>query len=196
MFRRRWHKKPLQVHAGVEGEFKEAAQHLVPTLIAPPNFRSRIGVLRIIGRVVVNTSYFAKSVHKLLTNRYSAGTLYSGCYPSYHSMSRSRPDSLQSSLDLLVLKVLSRHAPIHGYGIAMHIQQASEDALRVEEGSLYPALHRMEEAGLVKAGWTTTENKRRARVYELTHHGRERLAAEQDRWSNFSAAVNRVLRFV
>lgn len=108
----------------------------------------------------------------------------------------AKSDSLQGSLDLLVMKVLSKYAPIHGYGIALHIQQASEDALRIEEGSLYPALHRMEEAGLVKASWTVTENKRRARVYELTKLGRERLAAEQARWDTFSAAVNRVLRFV
>jgi len=81
------------------------------------------------------------------------------------------PNSAQTALDLLVLTVLSHRAPLHGYGIATAIEELSEEALRVEEGSLYPALHRMEEAGWIAAEWTVTENKRRARVYRLTRGG-------------------------
>jgi PadR family transcriptional regulator PadR len=104
----------------------------------------------------------------------------------------ARPDALQGSLPLLVLKVLDRRGPLHGYGITAHIESIS-DVLRVEEGSLYPALHRMEEAGWIRAEWTTTENKRRARVYEITAAGREYLRAEQSRWTAISAAIGQVL---
>jgi transcriptional regulator len=95
---------------------------------------------------------------------------------------------------LLVLKILARRGPLHGYGITVRIQEISEDVLRVEEGSLYPALHRMEEAGWIKAKWRTTENKRRARVYEITADGLKRLDAEEKRWMAVSAAVVRVLK--
>jgi transcriptional regulator len=107
-----------------------------------------------------------------------------------------KPDSLQGSLDLLVLKILSRRSPLHGYAMMTAIQQMSEEVLRVEEGSLYPALHRMEEAGWVRAKWVTKENGRRARLYELTAAGRKQLAAEELRWQEVTAAVNRVLRTV
>jgi PadR family transcriptional regulator PadR len=105
-------------------------------------------------------------------------------------------DSLQGSLDLLVLKVLSKHPGLHGYGIMAAIQQRSSDILRVEEGSLYPALHRMEEAGWIRAEWVTKESGRRARTYQLTAAGRKRLAAEEARWKAVTFAVNRVLRTV
>lgn len=105
-----------------------------------------------------------------------------------------KPDSLQGSLDLLVLKILSRRPRLHGYALMTAIQEISEDVLRVEEGSLYPALHRMEEAGWVQADWVIKDNGRRARIYELTAVGRERLAVEQSRWEAVSGAVNRVLR--
>ena len=105
------------------------------------------------------------------------------------------PSSAQSALDLLVLTVLSRRTPLHGYGIATAIEELSEEALRVEEGSLYPALHRMEEAGWIAAEWTVTENKRRARVYRLTREGRKQLAGETQRWTAFAAGVARVLRY-
>jgi len=107
-----------------------------------------------------------------------------------------KPDSLQGSLDLLVLKILSRRSPLHGYAMMTAIQQMSEEVLRVEEGSLYPALHRMEEAGWVRAKWVTKETGRRARLYELTAAGRKQLAAEESRWQAVTAAVNRVLRTV
>src|SRR6266851_587179 len=104
------------------------------------------------------------------------------------------PNSAQTALDLLVLTVLSRRGPMHGYGIANAIQELSEEALRVDEGSLYPALHRMDEAGWITAEWTVTENKRRARIYQLTPAGKKQLAAETQRWNSFSSGVARVLR--
>ena len=100
------------------------------------------------------------------------------------------------TLGMLILKTLMRVGPMHGYGIAQHIQETSDDVLRVEEGSLYPALHRMEEAGWVRAEWTTKDSGRRARVYALTAAGRKRLAAEESRWQVVTSAVNRVLRTV
>jgi len=105
-----------------------------------------------------------------------------------------RQDSLQGSLPLLVLKILARRGPLHGYGITAQIEAISEDILRVEEGSLYPALHRMEEAAWIKAKWVTTENKRRARVYEVTAAGRKQLEEEETRWREVSAAVAHVLQ--
>ena len=108
----------------------------------------------------------------------------------------TKPDSLQGSLDLLVLKILSRRPGLHGYALMTAIRDASRDVLRVEEGSLYPALHRMEEAGWIRAGWVTKDSGRRARVYELTTAGKKRLTAETERWQAVTSAVNRVLRTV
>ena len=105
-----------------------------------------------------------------------------------------KPDSLQGSIDLLVLKILSRRPRLHGYAIMSAIQNISADILRVEEGSLYPALHRMEESGWIRAKWVTKENGRRARVYELTTVGKEQLGLEESRWKAVAAAINRVLR--
>lgn len=106
----------------------------------------------------------------------------------------ARQEAFQGSLPLLVLKILARRGPLHGYGIAVRIQEVSEDVLRVEEGSLYPALHRMEEAGWIKARWLTTGNKRRARVYEITAGGRKWLEANEKRWKVVNAAVVRALK--
>ena len=108
----------------------------------------------------------------------------------------SKSDSLQGSLDLLVLKLLSRQPRLHGYAIMSAIQDRSGEVLRVEEGSLYPALHRMEEAGWIRAAWITKDTGRRARVYELTAAGEKQLAAEESRWQAVTSAVNRVLRTV
>jgi PadR family transcriptional regulator PadR len=108
----------------------------------------------------------------------------------------TKPDSLQGSLDLLVLKILSRRTRLHGYAIMSAIQEISGEVLRVEEGSLYPALHRMEEAGWIRAEWITKENGRRARVYELSAAGKKQLVAEEPRWRAVTSAVNRVLREV
>jgi len=102
-------------------------------------------------------------------------------------------DALQGTLPLLVLTVLERRGPLHGYGISAHIEGLS-DVLRVEEGSLYPALHRMEEAGWVKARWVTSEAGRRAREYEITGIGRRQLQAEEARWRSITAAVGHVLK--
>src|SRR5678815_41543 len=100
---------------------------------------------------------------------------------------------LQGALELLVLKIL-RRGPNHGFAIASYIQQSSDEVLRVEAGSLYPALHRMTEAGLLKARWQMSEAGRRARFYELTAKGRRRLEAEEERWLSISAAVAKILR--
>ena len=105
-----------------------------------------------------------------------------------------KADSLQGSLDLLVLKILSRRPNLHGYAIMSAIEEMSEEVLRVEEGSIYPALHRMEEAGWIRAKWVTKETGRRARIYELTATGKKQLAAEESRWEAVTSAVNRVLR--
>ena len=105
-----------------------------------------------------------------------------------------KTDSLQGSLDLLVLKILSRRRALHGYAIMAAIREISDEVLRVEEGSLYPALHRMEEAGWIRAEWVTKDTGRRARVYELTAAGKKQLAAEESRWQTVTSAVNRVLR--
>ena len=105
----------------------------------------------------------------------------------------SKQDALQGSLPLLVLKILERRGPLHGYGITAQIE-AFSDLLRVEEGSLYPALHRLEEAGWVRAKWTTTENKRRARMYEITPAGRKQLQEAEGRWTSIAAAIGQVLR--
>lgn len=105
-----------------------------------------------------------------------------------------KPDSLQGSLDLLVLKILSRRPRLHGYAIMSAIRDASGEVLRAEEGSLYPALHRMEEAGWIRAAWITRDTGRRARLYELTAAGRKQLTAEESRWQAVTSAVNRILR--
>src|SRR5215813_10281382 len=102
-----------------------------------------------------------------------------------------KSNSAQNALDLLVLTVLDRRAPLHGYGIANAIQELSREALRVDEGPLYPALHRMEEAGWISAEWMVTENK--ARVYRMTRAGTKQLAAETERCDVFSKGVARVL---
>jgi PadR family transcriptional regulator PadR len=107
-----------------------------------------------------------------------------------------KTDSLQGSLDLLVLKILSRRPRLHGYAIMTAIKDWSGDVLRAEEGSLYPALHRMEEAGWIRAEWILKDTGRRARIYDLTAAGKKQLATEESRWQAVTSAVNRVLRTV
>jgi PadR family transcriptional regulator, regulatory protein PadR len=106
----------------------------------------------------------------------------------------SESHSTKNALDLLVMTVLSRRGQVHGYGIASAIRELSDDTLRVDEGSLYPALHRMEESGWIKAEWQTTEHKRRARIYRMTKAGEQQLAAETRRWNTLANGVARVLR--
>lgn len=105
-----------------------------------------------------------------------------------------RKDKLQGTLDLLVLRTLAGGDQLHGYAIATRIAGFSDDALRVEEGSLYPALHRMEEAGWVRSEWNTSDNNRRARYYRITAGGRRRLTKLEQEWSLHVQAVQRVLR--
>jgi PadR family transcriptional regulator PadR len=106
---------------------------------------------------------------------------------------RPKSDVLQGTLALLVLKTLAR-GPMHGYGITLHIQMLSKEVLRVEEGSLYPALHRMAQDGWIKAEWGTSENNRRARYYSLTALGRKQLAEEEKSWMRLTQAVAQVLQ--
>jgi PadR family transcriptional regulator PadR len=110
-------------------------------------------------------------------------------------MGERKPDSgdlLRDTLDLLILKTLSRR-PMHGYGIAEYIHQTTEDVLRVEEGALYPALHRLELRGLLASEWGASENNRRAKFYRLTAAGRKRLAGKTAHWTRMSGAIARVL---
>jgi transcriptional regulator len=104
----------------------------------------------------------------------------------------SRSELLQGTLDLMVLRTLAL-APMHGYGIAQRIQQVSRDVLRVNQGSLYPALLRLEQQGWLASEWGTSENNRRARFYSLTRAGRRQLSAETERWTRFSEALGRLL---
>jgi PadR family transcriptional regulator PadR len=108
-------------------------------------------------------------------------------------MTDPKSDLLQGTLDVLILKTLST-GPMHGWGISQRIQQVSEDVLQVNQGSLYPALHRLEKQGWIAASWGTSDNNRRARYYDLTRAGRRQLAQEREQWERFSAAVARVLQ--
>ena len=101
-------------------------------------------------------------------------------------------DVLQGTLDLLIMRTIAL-APLHGWAIAQRIQQISDDLLRVQQGSLYPALHRLEHQGWITAGWGASENNRRARFYALTKAGRKQLEAEVAKWERLSAGVNLVL---
>lgn len=107
---------------------------------------------------------------------------------------RPKNDILQGTLILLVLKTLASHNRMHGYAITSHVQRVSADLLRVEEGSLYPALHRMEQHGWLKAEWGVTEKNREARFYSLTAAGRRQLRQEQESWARLTEGVARVLR--
>ena len=109
-------------------------------------------------------------------------------------LSMRKPDTLQGSLDLLVLKILSRRPKLHGYAIMTAIKETSGAVLSAEEGSLYPALHRMEEAGWIRAEWVVKESGKRARIYQLTAAGKKQLGSEEVRWLAVSAAINRVLQ--
>jgi len=109
-------------------------------------------------------------------------------------MPRSRSDVLQGTLDLLVLRSLASSGAMHGYAITAHIHRVSAEILRVEEGSLYPALHRMEQDGWLRASWGKTEKNREARFYEITAAGRRQLEAERKHWARLTEGVGRVLQ--
>ncbi len=107
-------------------------------------------------------------------------------------MAKPRSDLLQGTLDALVLKTLELE-PMHGWGISQRIQQVSDSVLQVNQGSLYPALHRLEEQGLIRAHWAASENNRQAKYYELTKRGRKQLTEETENWERLSGAVGRIL---
>ncbi len=109
-------------------------------------------------------------------------------------MPRQKNDILQGTLALLVLRTLEARPRLHGYALTDHIQAVSDDLLRVEEGSLYPALHRMEREGWVKSEWGTTEKNREARFYSLTATGKKQLEQERESWKRLTKGVDRVLR--
>jgi transcriptional regulator len=109
-------------------------------------------------------------------------------------MTRTRAELLQGTLEMLILKTLAVGEPMHGWGVAVRIQQLSDEALRINQGSLYPALHRIEHKGWIRSEWGTSENNRRAKFYRLTALGRRRLAEEQDQWDVFVGAVQQILR--
>jgi transcriptional regulator len=111
-------------------------------------------------------------------------------------MPRHKNDILQGTLALLVLKTLASHRRMHGYAITSHLQRVSDDLLRVEEGSLYPALHRMEQQGWLRSEWGVTDTNREARFYSITARGRRQLALEEESWAKLTAGVGRVLRYV
>ena len=104
----------------------------------------------------------------------------------------NKSDLLQGTLDLLILRTLAA-GPVHGWGIALSIQQVSRDVLQVNQGSLYPALHRLEQQGLIEAEWGASENNRQAKFYQLTRAGRRQLAEETKNWLRLSEAVGRIL---
>jgi len=108
-------------------------------------------------------------------------------------MAKARTDLMQGTLELLILKTLSRDA-MHGYGIAQRIHEAADDLLKIEDGSLYPALYRMEERGWVTSEWDVSENNRRAKFYKLTKAGRKQLEAESANWDRVSQAISRILQ--
>jgi PadR family transcriptional regulator, regulatory protein PadR len=110
-------------------------------------------------------------------------------------MTRARNDILQGTLALLVLKTLDAQGAMHGYAITSHIQRVSAELLRVEEGSLYPALHRMAQDGWLRSEWGTTDKNREAMFYTITAAGRKQLALEEERWSRLREGVTRVLRY-
>ena len=108
-------------------------------------------------------------------------------------MTDYKAELLQGTLDMLILKTLALE-PMHGYGISQRIQQISREVFRVNQGSLYPALHRLEKEGLIEAEWGASENNRRARYYRLTRDGRKRLSAETQNWERLTAAITRILQ--
>ena len=110
-------------------------------------------------------------------------------------MTKTKGDVLRGTLDLLILKTLEA-GPMHGYGIASRIEQVSEELLRVEEGSLYPALHRIQQTGWIRAQWKRSESGRPAKYYRLTHAGLRQLESEEARWRKLTRGVSKILRFV
>jgi PadR family transcriptional regulator len=129
----------------------------------------------------------------LVDSRQENRILLSNVYKRNHMSPAPRSDLLQGTLDLLILKVLAL-GPQHGWGISQRILQISEDVLRINQGSLYPALHRLEEQGWIASSWGVSDNNREAKFYRLTRTGQRQLQRETDQWERISGAVGRVLR--
>ena len=125
-------------------------------------------------------------------NIYGISLMYTKLYRGMRKMAKN---DLQGSLDLLVLKTLSQRGELHGYGIVVHIQRASDELFRVEEGSLYPALHRMEQSGWISAAWAQTETGRKAKYYKLTSAGRKQLQEAERNFEHLVKGVRAILRY-
>lgn len=110
-------------------------------------------------------------------------------------MPRTRNDKLQGTLTLLVLRTLESRGPLHGYGLCEHVRSVSEEVLQVEEGSLYPALHRMEQDGWISAKWAVTAKGRNAKIYSITPRGQKQLEQERETWARLTRGVTRVLQY-
>ena len=143
--------------------------------------------------LATSNQHVASSMTSTLTSDVSFPTIRSHTSNVDATMPRSQLELFQGTLDLLVLKTLS-WGPAHGYAIARWIEQLTGEVLQVGEGSLYPALHRLEERGLIEAEWRVSENRRRAKFYRLTARGRAQLRSESDDWGRFVEAVGKVLR--
>jgi transcriptional regulator len=124
---------------------------------------------------------------------FAASDVFSPCESTRDDAVSDQTDVLQGTLDLLVLRTVALE-PMHGWAIAQRIRQISDDLLRVQQGSLYPALHRLEHQGWITAEWGASENNRRARFYSLTRAGRRQLQSELEKWQRLSAGVNLVLQ--
>lgn len=110
-------------------------------------------------------------------------------------MPKTKNDKLQGTLTLLVLRSLDTRGPLHGYGLCDHIRSVSDDLLQVEEGSLYPALHRMEQDSWISSNWVITDKGRNAKVYSITALGKKQLASEHETWARLTRGVTQVLRY-
>jgi PadR family transcriptional regulator PadR len=151
----------------------------------------RIELVKSSGVVPIDT--YRSAPHLAVDNYSTHATDDYGTHATEHVTERSQTDALRGSLDLLILKTLSLE-PMHGWGISQRVQQISDGALAVNQGSLYPALQRLEKAGLVRSDWGTTDNNRRARYYSLTAAGRRALGVEMESWRRFATGLEAVLR--
>jgi PadR family transcriptional regulator, regulatory protein PadR len=147
-------------------------------------------------RLEADTSYPDKTLARLLLDgQMKCGRLpFSPVDRLKECMPHLKSEVLQGTLDLLVLKTLDSIGPMHGFGIALRIQQVSEDLLQLNQGTLYPALLRLEQRGWIASKWGVSENNRKAKYYSLTRAGRQQLGEEAESWDRMSAMINRVLR--
>jgi PadR family transcriptional regulator PadR len=158
---------------------------LAPIVFGPCTLRRTWGTRPI-------PSDFVQGTESLRSLALLQEVLYLSCRSERGNMTGTRIDLPQGTLDLLILRTLAL-GPQHGWAISERVQQMSSDVLRIQQGSLYPALHRMERRGLIKARWGTSENNRRAKYYELSKNGRQQLEVQKDAWQKLTAAVAQVL---